>query len=188
MATKEQAILQVLGINIEGEEMTPEKINEVFRNLKAIKKTIEGYEKNTLKPFLFQSAETFGMATDNGGNKVVLPDGTGWEKQARVSVTVDNDKALELLKEKGLTEYIDTTEHIVEDETGTVIDLLKAIGREELVEQREATNEGYLEQAFLAEAITDDELAALIERKTTFALVEVKPPKPGKKPLGTPLK
>lgn len=176
MATKAEAVLSLLGVTI-GEEMTAEKINEIFRNFKETKKILDDYEKKTLKPFLFQSAEQLGQKTESGGNKVVLEDGSGWEKQARVSVKVDEEKAIELLDSKNLFEYIDYNETISEENLETVIRILKANNREDLITTTTSVTDKSLEQAYLSGDISDDELGGLISRNVTFALVEVKPPK-----------
>lgn len=180
MATKADVILSVMGVNI-GEEMTAEKINEVFRNFKEAKKILDDYEKNTLKPFLFQSAEQLGQVTESGGNKVVLPDGTGWEKQARVSVSVDQEKAIGLLTEKHLPEYIDRKEYVTTEDMEKAVEVLKSVGRFDLIAMDESVSNESLEQAYLQGQITDDELGSIISRKVTYALVEVKAPKPKKK-------
>lgn len=174
MASKTGALLTLLGISI-GEEMTAEKINEVFKNFKEVKKTLNEYEKKTLKPFLFESAEKLGTLTESGGNKVLLEDGTGWEKQARVSVSVDEEKAVELLDSKNLFEYIDYTESISEENLESVIKLLKASNREDLITTTTSVTNSSLEQAYLKGDITDDELGSLVQRKVTYALVEVNP-------------
>lgn len=177
MANKQDYILEVLGLKVDGKELSVEEIGQVFKNFKETKKILDDYEKKTLKPYFFSGAENFGYATENGGYKVVLADGTGWEKQARVSVKVDNDKAVELMKQKHLYEYVDTKETISPDNMEAVIDVLKSVGRADLIQSEEFVEHSSLEQAYLNKQISDDELGSLIERKTTFALVEVKPPK-----------
>ena len=176
MATKADVILSSMGIQL-GEEMTTEQIAEVFKNFKEAKKIIEDYEKKTLKPFLFQSAEKLGIATESGGNKVMLPDGSGWEKQARVSVSVDAEKALALMKQKKLMEYINKEEFVSEEHMETVTAILQNIDRGDLISRKESVAQSDLEQAFLSGRITDNELGGIISRKITYALVEVKPQK-----------
>lgn len=173
MATKAEAILSLLGVQVGG-EMTADKINEVFRNFKEAKKILEDYEKKTLKPFLFAGAEKLGEQTESGGHKVLLPDGTGWEKQARVSVSVDQDKAVTLLDSKNLFEYIDYTESVKPEFMEKVTHMLKSLGREELVETTVSVSPESLEQAYFKGDISDDEFTTLISRKVTYALVEVK--------------
>lgn len=176
MATKADVILSAMGIKLD-EEMTPEKINEVFRNFKEAKKILDDYEKKTLRPFLFQSAEQLGEQTESGGYKVLLEDGTGWEKQARVSVKVDNEKAIGLLNEKHLAEYIDKRDYVTEDNMDKAVEVLKSIGRYDLIATEETVSNNSLEQLYLEGKISDDELSSIIERKVTYALVEVKPRK-----------
>lgn len=175
-ATKSDVLLSVMGVTI-GEEMTTEKIAEVFNNFKEAKKILDDYEKKTLKPFLFESAEKLGSKTESGGNKVVLADGTGWEKQARVSVSVDEEKAVELMEEKNLFEFVDTEEYICAEDMESVIALLKASNRGDLIPEHKSVAHSSLEQAFLQEKITDDELGSLVNRATTYALVQIKPKK-----------
>lgn len=182
MATKADVILSSMGVKL-GEEMTTEQIAEVFRNFKEAKKIIEDYEKKTLKPFLFAAAEELGTTTDSGGNRVLLEDGTGWEKQARVSVSVDEEKALELMNNKQLEVYIDREPYISEEDLNAVVNLLAAIDRDDLISYKESVSQDSLEQLYLNGHITDDELASLISRKITYALVEVKPQKPTKHPF-----
>lgn len=176
MATKAEAILSLLGVSV-GEEMTAEKINEVFRNFKEAKKILDDYEKKTLKPFLFTGAEKLGTQTESGGHKVVLPDGTGWEKQARVSVSVDNEKAIELLTNKGLGEFITISESISLDNMEKVVNILKSLERSDLITTNKDVSAPDLEQAYYQGFINDEELSELISRKVTYALVEVKPAK-----------
>lgn len=177
MDRKTKAILEILGINVEGKELTKEEMGEVFRRFREVKKAISDYEKSTLKPLFFKGAESFGTVTKNGGYRVELEDGYGWEKQARVKVTVDEEKALQLLKEKNLLEYIEQRKYIHEEKMDLVIKFLEQSGREDLIEVEEHVPESYLEQAYLNEQITDSELGSIIKRKVTYALVEVKPSK-----------
>jgi hypothetical protein len=177
---KADVLLKALGIEIGG-EMDVNKINEVFRNFKEAKKILDDYEKKTLKPFLFQSAESLGLKTETGGNRVQLEDGTGWEKQARTSVSVDEDKALELFSKKGLYEFIDKEEVIAPEDNEKVINILKSIERTDLITTNESVPVNNVEQAYLMQFINDDELSELISKKVTYALVEVKPAKPVKK-------
>lgn len=178
--TKAEAILSLLGVKV-GEEMDAEKINEVFRNFKEAKKILESYEKETLKPFLFTGAEKLGVQTESGGHKVVLPDGTGWEKQARVSVSVDQEKAIEVLEGNNLHDFIDKEEYVSAEDMEKVINILKSIDRTDLISKKQSVTDSSLEQAYLQGFISDDELGSLISRKVTYALVEVKAPKPKKK-------
>jgi hypothetical protein len=177
MANKTDYILEALGLNIKGKELTAEEIGEVFKNFKDIKKTLDDYEKKELKPYFFEGAEQFGTRTDSGGHRVVLPDGTGWEKQARVSVSVDQEKAVELMADKKLHEYIEKEDFIPAENLEKVINIIKAEGREDLLKTKESVEESSLEQAYLNKQITDDELSELITRKVTYALVAVKPEK-----------
>lgn len=177
---KADVVLKALGIELGG-EMDVEKINTIFRNFKEAKKILDDYEKKTLKPFLFNSAEQLGLKTETGGNRVQLEDGTGWEKQARTSVTVDQDLAISLLDRKHLFEYIDYSQTISEENMEKVVNILKSVEREDLITTTQSVTDKSLEQAYLNGQISDEELSELISRKVTYALVEVKPAKPSKK-------
>jgi hypothetical protein len=175
--TKTDYILNALGLEVSGKELTAEQIGELFKNFKQIKKTLEDYEKKTLKPYFFSGAESFGTQTDSGGHKVILEDGTGWEKQARVSISVNQDRALELLRAKGLVDFIDFKAYVAEEDMEQVVKILNGLERDELVTVDESVSNDSLEQVYLQGKISDDELGGLIERKVTYALVEVKPAK-----------
>jgi collagenase-like PrtC family protease len=177
MANKTDYILEALGLKVEGKELSVEEIGKVFQDFKEAKKVLEDYEKKVLKPYFFSGAENFGEQTENGGHKVVLEDGTGWEKQARVSVKVDTEKAVDLLDSKNLFEFIDYNESISEENLETVIKFLKAHNREDLITTSTSVTNESLEQAYLGGNISDEELQDLITRKVTYALVEVKKPK-----------
>lgn len=173
----QKTIIKMLGLDIEGKELEPQEVASLFKHFKLIEKTIKDYGTKVLRPFFFKGAEEFGEETQSGGHRYVGEDGYGWEKQARVKVTVDDDKALELLKEKRLYEFIDVEETISEDTLEEVIKVLKQIGREDLISKDEKVSHESLEQLYLNGKITDEELSDIIDRKVTYALVEVKPKK-----------
>lgn len=177
MANKTDYILEALGLKVDGKELSVEEIGKVFKDFKETKKVLDDYEKKVLKPYFFTGAESFGTQTDNGGHKVVLDDGTGWEKQARVSVKVDQEKAVGLMTEKRLVEYIDKKEYITEEDMEKAVNVLKSVERFDLIASEESVSDSSLEQAYLNQQISDEELSELVTRKTTFALVEVKAPK-----------
>lgn len=177
MANKTDYILEALGLKVEGKELSAEEIGKVFKDFKEAKKVLDDYEKKTLKPYFFSGAENFGEETESGGHKVVLPDGTGWEKQARVSVSVNNEASLELMKQKKLYEHITRDEFVSDENMEAVVNFLKSEGRGDLLTVEESVNQSDLEQAYLNGNVTDEELSELITRKVTYALVEIKPKK-----------
>jgi hypothetical protein len=177
MANKTDYILEALGLKVEGKELSVEEIGKVFKDFKEAKKVLDDYEKKVLKPYFFSGAENFGEQTESGGHKVVLGDGSGWEKQARVKVEVDQDRALELLRAKNLVDFIDYKEYVSEEDMEAVVRLLNSLDRDELVTVDESVSNNSLEQLYLDKKIDDDELSELISRKVTYALVEVKAPK-----------
>lgn len=173
----QKTIISMLGLDIEGKELEPQEVASLFKHFKLIEKTIKDFGTKVLRPYFFKGAEEFGEETKSGGHRYVGEDGYGWEKQARVKVTVDDDKALELLKEKRLYEFIDVEETISEDTLEEVIKVLKQIGREDLISKDEKVSHESLEQLYLNGKITDEELSDIVDRKVTYALVEVKPKK-----------
>jgi hypothetical protein len=58
-----------------------------------------------------------------------------------------------------------------------VVNILKSIERNDLISTNKSVSQNSLEQAYYQGFINDDELASLITRQVTYALVEVKPAK-----------
>ena len=176
-----QYLLQVLGLDKLEDAQDKEQVYDIFKSFKEAKAVLDEFEKKTLKPKLFTFAEKFGLQTENGGNQVKLTDGTGWERQARNSVSVNQDLAVGLMEDKNLFELVDIEKTIPEENMETAIRLLEGIDRHDLIKINKTVSYESLEQAFLNEKITDDELGSIISRKTTYALVEIKAKKAKKK-------
>lgn len=169
-----QVVMNLLGLK---EEFTDLKEGyTTLHLLKQIKEILDDYEKNTLKPALFKLAEAKGYQDEKGSYIVQFEDGTGWKKEARHSIKVNKEKAVAVFKQKGLVEYIVKQTKVKEDADVEIIaSFVPPNLKEKFFEEVEDVPEEYIEQAVLSDQLSHDELAEIVDRKTVYALVEIKP-------------
>jgi len=121
----------------------PEDIVAELESLKAKKKEIEKREK-TLKADLGVILERDGIKTSTGSFNLVIGDKLV-QKQARKTMKLNPEKAEQFFKEIGIWEEVTETKQII--------------------------NEDFVEQAFHNEKFTADELEAITDIKTVYAIV-----------------
>ena len=121
----------------------PEDIVLELESLKAKKKEIEEREK-TLKADLGVILEREGIKTSTGSFNLVIGDKLV-QKQARKTMKLNPEKAEQFFKEIGIWEEVTETKQII--------------------------NEDFVEQAFHNEKFTADELEAITDIKTAYAIV-----------------
>lgn len=170
MSVKETAVLSVLGIATEVDNLTQA---EIFQNLRRVEDllTVLGDHKQVLRDKAFEVAEKQGEADDKGSYFIKLPDGNWFKKEARTSVKLKVEDAVSLFQERGLNDRLHR------DVTQIDPDILEQNLPTHVLEMAPfKVTEADVEQAFYAGDITDEELQGLVERNTTYAL-KLKPNK-----------
>lgn len=152
-----------------------DKILEQFRAVKGYIELLEDYQKG-LRIKMFEVAEQVGDKDEKGSSFVKMDNGFGWKKEARTPAPkVIPEKALDLMKYKGLNHRITIQKDIVEEQKDRVISLLENTAPE-LVKHTEIVNDSDLETAFINQEISDAELKGVIEQgTTTYALKMIEP-------------
>lgn len=166
-SVKDFAVLNVLGIDTEINDLSPEGIYRNLRRLKDLKDVLDEHEK-ILREKAFETAEKVGKQDDKGSYIVKLPDGTWFKKEARTSVKVKKDEAVELLEKKGLEHRL--TPVLDSLDLREVYSVIKNAAPDLAKDVTFTVEDAELEQAFYQGEITDEELQNLVERKVTFAL------------------
>ena len=173
MSVKDNAVLSVLGIETEIDNLGTE---EIFRNLRRIKElsdVLKNHEK-LLRDKAFETAEKVGEQDDKGSFFVRLPNGDWFKKEARTSIKIKTDEAVSLLAQKGLNDRL--TPVLDDLDPRVVYNTIKEVNPAMVQGIKFTVDDSELEQAYYQGEISDEELQALVERKVTYAL-KLKPNK-----------
>lgn len=114
-----------------------------MEQVKESKKLLDSREKE-LKARILEFVTRDGSTDTKGSTKLVYGDKLV-QHQARVSVKLNNTKAEDYFREVGIWDKV--------------------------IEVKEVINEDYVEQAILEGLLSAEELEALVDKKTTYALV-----------------
>lgn len=116
---------------------------EELESIKQQKKIIDVREKEVRKE-MDAILEAEGVKDDKGSFKMIIGDKLA-SKQARISVSLDKTKAEEFFKNLGIWDDVTKTQVVIDEDL--------------------------VEQAFVSEAFTADELEAITNKKVTYAIV-----------------
>lgn len=173
VSVKDNAVLSVLGIETEIDNLGTE---EIFRNLRRIKElsdVLKNHEK-LLRDKAFETAEKVGEQDDKGSFFVRLPNGDWFKKEARTSIKIKTDEAVSLLAQKGLNDRL--TPVLDDLDPRVVYNTIKEVNPAMVQGIKFTVDDSELEQAYYQGEISDEELQALVERTVTYAL-KLKPNK-----------
>lgn len=174
MATElKEVVLEQLGLTI------GDKKGRDLYDLWKQGKVIEGIVKDFMddcKKIMFAEAEESGTKDEKGSSSVQYDDGKGYQKQARVSVNLNQEKAIDFLRKKGLEDLITKKQLLPQvDDTeryATVVGIV-AQAKPELLDNVEVVEEEDLESAIYEDKIKSEELEELVDKKVTYALVDL---------------
>ena len=173
MSVKEEAVLSVLGIAVDVDDLSSEEIFKNLRRLKELGEVIKKHEK-VLREKAFETAEKEGEQDDKGSFFVRLPSGEWFKKEARTSVKVKTDEAVNLLAQKGLNDRL--TPVLDDIDPRVIYENIKRINPALVQGITFTVDDSELEQAYYQGEITDQELQSLVNRTVTYAL-KLKPAK-----------
>lgn len=172
MELERKAILDILGIRPDIENIDDSR--EAYDNFmlaENISSIVAKYKKELReKMFLIATEE---VKPDKKGSYIIrFDDGSGFKKEARVSLSIDKDKAIELAGKKGLNILKDKLTHKRSLSKLEVTNLVKEYP--DIFEIESKLDEGLLEQAYINEEITDEEFENIVNRKVNYALRKYK--------------
>ena len=152
----------------------PKKAYELYMKADEYSDFLDDYKK-MMREKMFELAEQLGEEDDKGSHKLRFEDGTGFKKEARHYVSIDDDRALELAEEKGINisdkelkakgQYVEELIEVIEEQLPDLADL---------VDIKEKINEDYLEEAYLNGDITEQEFSELVNKEIRYALRKYK--------------
>jgi hypothetical protein len=168
--------LRLIGLDTNVEIKTPDVLYKDYLYLEECMANLEEYRK-VIRESLFDAAMKYGAMDNKGSYSIQFSDGTGFKKEARTSVKLDNERAVELLMDKNLLECIKSQYKLATEDTLT--SLVESYEDEhgelpEGVEEVAVVDEAALEQAVMGGEITDEELKSVLKRETTYALKKLK--------------
>lgn len=172
MANKAEAVLAVLGLEIEGK--SNREIYDVWKQGKEIEDILKKFMESCKKA-MFENVEAEGSKDEKGSYNMQYEDGKGYQKQARVTVNLNQSKAIDFLRSKGLDELVSKKQVLPREEDDRYATVVGIIAQEnpDLLETTEYVEEYDLESAILDGKIESEELENLIDRKVTYALVDL---------------
>jgi hypothetical protein len=145
------------------------------KRFKELQDALKGFEPE-FKEMIFAIAEKYGVTDEKGNATLTLADGTGYKKEVRQSVSIDQEAAVELFRSKGLGLYVQNKFILKEDVDISLLaaNLPDAV-RDRYFDKQEVVKDEEIETAFLTGKITDAELQTVVTKKIVNALKEVKP-------------
>jgi len=110
-----EAVLEILGVNKSKDEIEESRqAYEVYKKLRDLKKEVDR-KRREFRETVFELVE-YETSPDNKGHYTrKFDDGLGFQKQARKSVELKEDKVKEYAKEHGLEDELLTTEKEISD-------------------------------------------------------------------------
>lgn len=173
MATsKADAVLAVLGLEIEGK--SNREIYDVWKQGKEIEDILKKF-MDSCKKAMFVNAESEGSKDEKGSYSMQYEDGKGYQKQARVSISLNQNKAIDFLRSNGLEELVCKKQVLPREEDeryATVVGII-AQANPDLLDITEYVEESDLETAIYDGKIESEELDELVDKKVTYALVDL---------------
>jgi len=167
---KFEAVLSILGLDTKPTNAS--EAYEVFRKVKEVESIIEKRLKE-LREDMFELAEKEGVADDKGSFTVEFEDGTGYQKQARTSMSIKKDEVIDYAKAVGLHTIIRHDKVIsAEADREEVIKIVEK-ERPDWIDIVEEVDEEELEKCVLEGLIPMEEFEGLVNRKVTYALVDL---------------
>jgi hypothetical protein len=127
-----------------------------------LKKRLDDFMSATLKPD--QKGHYLFTVLDEQGNRIHL------QKQARKSISLNEERAIPYLYDKGLSQAIVEKEVIAEEVTQDQVIEVLLKHAPHLVVEKVAVDESTLEQMVLNEHIPMDEFETLCDIKVTYAM------------------
>ena len=172
MASKAEAVLAVLGLEIEGK--SNREVYDIWKQAREVEDILKKFMESCKKQ-MFSNAEEEGSKDDKGSVSMVYEDGKGYQKQARVSITMNTEKAISFLRSKGLEELVSkrqTLPKTTDERYDTVVGII-AKENPSLLDTEEYVDEGDLESAIYDGKIESEDLDELVDKKVTYALVDL---------------
>lgn len=167
---KFEVVLSILGIDKKPENAI--EAYEVFKKVKEVESIIDKRSKE-LRKDMFELAEKEGVANDKGSFTVEFEDGTGYQKQARTSMSIKKDEVISYAKAVELFSIIKYEKHISDEADREEVAKIVEAQKPDWVEVREDIDEEELERCVLEGLIPIEEFEGLVNRKTTYALVDL---------------
>ena len=167
---KFEVVLSILGIDKKPENAI--EAYEIFKKVKEVESIIDKRSKE-LRKDMFELAEKEGVANDKGSFTVEFEDGTGYQKQARTSMSIKKDEVISYAKAVELFSIIKYEKHISDEADREEVAKIVEAQKPDWVEVREDIDEEELERCVLEGLIPIEEFEGLVNRKTTYALVDL---------------
>lgn len=154
---------------------TPELATSSVQRWKELESAMKEFKPDFTEA-LFDLAEAKGVVDEKGNATLTLKNGYGYKKEVRQSVSVDQEAAVQLFKDKGKLLYVQK-KHVLKE--GADLSLLAAslpdTIRARFFDDVEVVNDSELESAFFNGVITDKEFSSLVVKKVTNALKFIEP-------------
>lgn len=149
---------------------TVDKPFQSFLNVDLIVGYLEEY-KSSLRQLLFELAETRGARDSKGSYSIQFTDGTGFKKEARTKVTLNQDKALALAEQKELPDLIkDIYKPATEEIEQLALKYYSKMVDDSNILTEKGVSEEAIEQALSEGLLTEDDLRSITDITTTYAL------------------
>jgi hypothetical protein len=173
------ALLSLLGLNpniINDPNVTLDALYTEYISSDEAKTIVEGHIKQ-LREELFNRIEKITQPDEKGSYAIKFADGTGFKKEARNSVKLNQTKALEFAQKYHHEDLISKGYKV--NVTQSLNDLVEDYltrndNLPEGIEETLTVDESALEQAYISGTISGQELESLIDKETTYALKKLK--------------
>lgn len=175
---KLEALLALTGLKPLEEINNPQEAYQEYLRGEEIKNLLSTYLE-ALRLKLFAYAEEQGVKDGKGAWVMQFSDGTGYKKEPRTRVSINEDRAVAFAKSKGFNDLLK------QEWAGDEMALQRALqwleqntSKEHMqgfgLEKVERFDEDALEVAFMESRVTSEEVESIIDRKVNYALRKIK--------------
>lgn len=178
MNLKLEALLALTGLKPLEEINNPQEAYQEYLRGEEIKNLLSTYLE-ALRLKLFAYAEEQGVKDDKGAWVMQFSDGTGYKKEPRTRVSINEDRAIAFAKSKGFNDLL--KQEWVGDEMALqrALQWLEQNTSEEHMqgfglEKVERFDEDALEVAFMESRVTSEEVESIVDRTVNYALRKIK--------------
>ncbi len=164
--TSEKAMLEVLGLDTNISELSAAEVSHNALRVKAMAEVLKTYEKQ-IRLRAFEVAEAEGQQDDKGSYLIKLEDGSSIKKEARTSVKINQEESVKLFQKRQLHKLLTPKFNNIEPKA--ILDELLLYNSKLVDDVEFEVSPQALEQAYLGERISEQELQDVTTREVTYA-------------------
>lgn len=156
----------------------PKALYKLYQHLEEIEGVLEEYKKD-LKAHITSVVRELGTKDEKGSYILQMDDGTGFKQEARHRRSLNQEKAANLLREKGFEGYLEKRYKATDDLVQDALDVFVGSGMpgSEQVQIEDYVPDSVLQALYFEESLTEEEIESVVDTKEIYAFICLKPKK-----------